>query len=70
MMVAAVFGWSAGDVVSAARASYRIGQAFGETQGAEKQYAEAYKVLKILASDRERVVEQHCNKAARVIIPR
>jgi hypothetical protein len=56
-MVVPLFGWSAGDVVSAARALYKIGQAFSETQGAAAQYAEASKVLEYLAKDRQRAKE-------------
>jgi hypothetical protein len=53
-MMPPLFGWSAGDIFSAAKALYKIGQAFSETQGAEKQYAEASKDLECLAKDRQR----------------
>ena len=56
-MVVPLFGWSAGDVISAARALFKIGQAFSETQGAAAQYAEASKVLEYSAKDRQRAKE-------------
>ena len=41
-------------MVSGAKALYKIGKAFSETQGAEAQYAEAAKFLECFATDRQR----------------